>query len=423
MFGQYAYEVQTTLPKKWRRLQFNYSGREAAADATEASIAPRQSSAEEIMDIDPLARLAALLTQQRDLVLKLWRQQVAQLPSAKHLDEPTLNDHVPTLLEELADALRSANDKTIQEAVLQGTPPIHGMQRFEDGFDIVEVVAEYDILRGCIQDLAEGEGLIIRGKAFHILNRVFHEAIGVAVQTFATQQALEVQRRREEYLAFVAHDLRTPLNAISLVAKIIGKKDDSPETVELLKPLYRNVEYLEALVANVLKESDHVRTELGVKLERRHFDLWPVVEALIFDLHPVAGTASTKLSNEIPRELTAYGDATLVKRVFQNLIANAIKFTPRGRVIIGARELEPGGVVECWVQDNGTGIPEGRLDVIFDKMESDPDNAEGLGLGLAIVKTFIEAHGGKVVVESKEGSGSTFSFTLPSRIPNGRKID
>ena len=108
------------------------------------------------MDTQALARLATLITQERDLLLDLWRQQVRQLPSAKHLDTPTLNDHVPALLEELAEALRSANDKTIQEAVLQGTPPIHGMQRFQDGFDNVEVVAEYDILRECIHDLAEG---------------------------------------------------------------------------------------------------------------------------------------------------------------------------------------------------------------------------------------------------------------------------
>jgi signal transduction histidine kinase len=373
------------------------------------------------VDTQALARLAALINQKQEYVLKRWREQVQQLPSAKHLDVPTLNDHVPELLAELAEALRSANDTTIQDIVLQGTPPMHGMQRFQDGFDIVEVVAEYDILRGCIQDLTEENGLIIQGKAFHILNRVFHEAVGVAVQTFATQQALEVQRRREEYLAFVAHDLRTPLNAISLVAKIIAKKDSSPKIIELLQPLYRNVEQLEALVANVLKESDHVRTEIGVKLERRQFDLWPVVEALIFDLHPVAGTASTKLINEIPKELTAYGDAILVKRVFQNLIANAIKFTPRGHVIIGARPLEAEGAIQCWVQDNGAGIQDDRLEVIFEKMESDPDKSEGTGLGLAIVKTFVEAHGGKVAVESKEGVGSTFSFTLPGKDSNSRK--
>jgi signal transduction histidine kinase len=183
----------------------------------------------------------------------------------------------------------------------------------------------------------------------------------------------------------------------------------------MLKTLHRNVQQIQALVEKVLKESEHIQTESGVKLERREFDLWPLVGALIHDLHPVAETASTQLTNRVPEDLTAYADASLLKRVFQNLVANAIKYTPRGEVVIGARETGEGGAIECWVSDNGAGIPEDRIDVIFDKMESDPEREGGTGLGLAIVKTFVEAHGGKVTVESKKGVGSTFQFTLPGR--------
>jgi signal transduction histidine kinase len=194
------------------------------------------------------------------------------------------------------------------------------MQRFQDGFDIVEVVAEYNILRGCIHDLAEEHDLSLEGEAFHILIRILDEAIGLAVQTFATQQALEMQLRREEYLAFVAHDLRSPLNAISLAAQVLqaqfpGQRD-SAQTGQMLKTLHRNVKRLQTLVENVLKESEHIQTETGVKLERREFDLWPLVEALIQDLRPVAGTASTQLTNEVPEDLTIYADASLLKRVF-----------------------------------------------------------------------------------------------------------
>ena len=94
---------------------------------------------------------------------------------------------------------------------------------------------------------------------------------------------------------------------------------------------------------------------------------------LIHDLHPVAGTASTQLINEIPEDLIAYADASLLRRVFQNLVANAIKYTPRGEVVIGARETGAEGAIECWVSDNGAGIPEDRLEIIFDKLETDPE--------------------------------------------------
>ena len=371
------------------------------------------------MSLHNLDKLAALIKGERAGLLSRWRQQVRLLPSAKHLDTPTLNDHVPPLLDELATALRSATEKTIPEALVEGSPPIHGLQRYQDGFDIVEVVAEYNILRGCIHDLAESHHLSLQGKAFHILNRVFDEAIGLAIQTFATQQALELQRRRDEYLAFVAHDLRTPLNAIALVARILELtqtgRSDRIETSRMLRTLGRNVLELEALVDKVLKESAHIGTEAGVKLEPRAFDLWPLVESVLHDLHPVAGTAGARLINDIPEDLTAYADAGLLRRVIQNLVANAITYTPRGEVVIGARETGAKGAIECWVSDNGSGIPEDRIEKIFDKLETDPEKPDGTGLGLAIVKMFVEAHGGKVTVETKEGSGSTFRFTLPGK--------
>jgi len=372
------------------------------------------------MNIQNLDELAALITRERDTLLARWREHVRQLPSAKHLDIPTLNDHVPVLLDELATAFRFVSDATIPEALLEGSPPVHGRQRHQDGFDIVEVVAEYNILRGCIHDLAESNGLSLSGKAFHILNRVLDEAIGLAVQTFATERALEVQRRREEYLAIVAHDLRTPLNAVSLAGgvlelKLLSGGSGTPEVAKMLKTLQRNVQNLNSLVDNVLKENAHLQTEAGVKLERRVLDLWPLVEALIHDLHPVAGTGCTALINNIPDELTAYADASLLRRVFQNLVANAIKHTARGEVVIGARETQAAGAIECWVTDNGAGIPEDRLKRIFDKFETGPQKEDGIGLGLAIVKTFVEAHGGQVTVESTERVGTTFRFTLPSR--------
>lgn len=148
-----------------------------------------------------LDKLAELITRQRNLLLSRWREQVRELPSARSLDTPTLNDHMPGLIDELAAALRVKSDKSIPEALLEVSPPAHGLQRVEDAFDIDEVVAEYNILRGCIHDLADQNGLNLQGKPFHIVNRVLDHAIGLALQAYATQQALEVQRRREQYLA------------------------------------------------------------------------------------------------------------------------------------------------------------------------------------------------------------------------------
>jgi signal transduction histidine kinase len=353
-------------------------------------------------------------------LLTQWRAEVRKLPTARGLDTPTLNDHIPNLLAELASAFRSGSDEAIAQVLVNGTPPAHGLQRVKDGYDIEEVVAEYNILRGCIHDLADGNGLSMQGKPFHILNRVLDEAIGLAVASFATQKALEVQQRREEYLSFVAHDLRTPLNAISLSARVLEMLfprdgSEAPEAAQKFKTLNRNVQHLQELIGKVLKENTNLETEVGVKLERRRFDLWPLVEALIHDLHPVAGTNSTRLINAIPEDLVVYADAGLLQRVFQNLIANAISYTPRGEVVIGASMAADGSTAECFVRDNGEGIPEDRRLRVFEKLETDTEKQGGLGLGLAIVKTFVEAHDGVVNVESELGVGSTFRFTLPGQ--------
>ncbi len=124
------------------------------------------------MNIKDLDRLAALIRQKRTELLRQWRDQIRELPSARHLDTPTLNDHIPDLLTDLANALQSRSDRTIPEAISEGGPSAHGRQRVNDAFDIEEVVAEDNILRGCIHDLADDNGLNLQGQAFHIIKRI-----------------------------------------------------------------------------------------------------------------------------------------------------------------------------------------------------------------------------------------------------------
>lgn len=365
-----------------------------------------------------LTQIAGLIRSNREVLLLDWRTQVRQLPSAQHLDAPTLTDHIPWLVDELALAFETASDIAIAEALPRGSSPAHGLQRVHDGFDIGEVVAEYNILRGCIHDLVERASLRLEGRAFHILNQVLDGAIGLAVETYATEQALEVQHRREEYLAFVAHDLRTPLSAIALTARVIEQTPDTPAgsavRAGMIVKLKRSIRTLEDLVAKVLQENSSLATEVGIKLERRHFELWPIVEALIHDLHPIAGTFSTTLVNAVPDDLVVFADASMLGRIFQNLIANAIAYTPRGEIVIGASEPGPDGKVECWVADNGSGIPAELLSSVFEKGAGDPGRAGSSGLGLAIVRTFVEAHGGTVQAEHNDGPGATIRFTLPT---------
>lgn len=362
-----------------------------------------------------LQQLSTVLLEEQDGLLARWRARALEIPAARKLDVPALNDHMPRFVQELAAALRRLEDGEAAGPCV-ASPTAHGCQRFEDGFDIEEVVAEYNLMRTCVLELAEGRGVAVQGRALRLLNDVLDDAIGAAVKHFAERQATEVQRRREEYLAFVAHDLRTPLNAITLAAHILELRwpdgGPDPDTARIMRTLRRNAKHLEALVAKVLEENTHLLTELGVKIERRPFDLWPLVEGVMQDVQPMALEKKTTLVNQVPDDLAMNADASLLRRVFQNLLANAIGYTPGGTVTVGAREASPDGPVECWVADDGAGIPPERVATVFQALETDPER-DGVGLGLAIVKTFVEAHDGRVSVESTPGRGCVFRFTLP----------
>lgn len=360
-----------------------------------------------------LANLGQLIDSHRTELLSEWHRQVGLLSGAEQLDAPTITDHIPQLLAELSESLIS--NRT--EDNLIASPAEHGVQRWRVGFDITEVVAEYGILRTCIYRLAEKYQLPLTSNTACIVNTVFDNAVAQAIKAYSTHMTVELQKRREEHLSFVIHDLRTPLQAVSLATTMLERSvADEAKTAPFassLSMLRRNIGRLDALIKRVLQEEGNVLGD-SPKVEKREFDLWSLVESIIHDLYPIASDAHTTLVNNVPPDLTILADARLLGQVFQNLVSNAIKFTPNGKVMVGAEIPNANGTMQCWVEDTGTGIDHERLERIFDKLETDqqPDK-RGVGLGLAIVKQIAELHGGKVRVESRVGEGSRFTLEIP----------
>jgi signal transduction histidine kinase len=360
-------------------------------------------------------RLAKLIQNHREAVLAEWREKVRRLSVARDLATPTLNDHIPALLDELAASLViNAPEAPIE----QSSPQLHGVQRFEAGFNIVEVVAEYSLLREVIKAFAARHELRLRGTGARTVDHVIDAAIGLAVQSYSDHKTIELQRRREEHFSFVVHDLKTPLAALHTAAKILDEKMPAEArtsvTSMMLDMILRNVMRLQAIISTAVGEGTNLQAPDWLRLERRNIDLWPLVQSLIDDLHPLADEAYTKLANTVSGHLTVYADASLLTQALQNLLSNAIQYTANGQVTVGARVVKDGAFVECWVADTGAGIPEERLGKVFEKLETDPVRKGGLGLGLSIVKQVVEAHGGEITVQSKPGQGSTFRFTLPA---------
>jgi two-component system, OmpR family, phosphate regulon sensor histidine kinase PhoR len=372
-----------------------------------------------IPPLDDLNRFAAAIHDRREWLLQEWRGQVRRLPTARNMDEPTLNDHIPPLLDQLASALVAGRTESVLDLELEHSPQIHGSQRLRAGFDIVEVVAEYNILREILHSLAERERIEMSADISRILNRILDGAIALAVDTYAKEKAMEMQQRREEHLSFVMHDLRTPLSAMHTAGQILEKSlapEAKTERVKnMLALMQRNSDRVNALLRMATQEQNNMAASLigDLKVEPREFDLWPLVESLIHDLLPLSQSIPVRIVNAVPPDLVVIADAVLVNQVFQNLLSNAIKYTASGQIVLGAEYFE--GCVRCWVKDTGAGIPPERVEKIFEKFETDPKRKDGQGLGLAIVKQIIEAHDGEVAVKSVLGQGSTFTFTLPGK--------
>lgn len=363
------------------------------------------------MENQNLIRLVALIRDQRDDLLARWRRQVRLLPGAADLDTPTINDQVPELLDSLADSLQPMSEPAETKAISTE----HGLLRWQAGFDVTEVVAEYNILRQCLQDAAEHDGITLSGKSLHIINNIFDDAIGKAVKAFETMMTIELQHRHDEHLAFVLHDLRTPLEALSLATTLLERSlpDDKRNSSinSALSVLRGNINRLTLRVRHVLSTA----AGLGKSFhpEFRLLNLRAQVEKVIRDLGPLAISAGTTVRNHIDDQFEVFSDETLIAQIFENLLSNALKFTSQGSIEIGAREMGDDRI-ECWVKDSGQGIPADQIDRVFERFEtgSEPEQS-GMGLGLAIVKEIIELHKSEIRVESEIGKGSTFTFVLP----------
>jgi signal transduction histidine kinase len=226
------------------------------------------------------------------------------------------------------------------------------------------------------------------------------------------QQAI---RARDEVLGIVSHDLRNPVSVIFSSASLLLEFDLSAERRrEHLVSIKRSAARLNHLIQDLL---DVARMEAGVlRVVPVHFDLRELLEEAMAYQSEAVEKADLNLEAEVPDPgARAWGDRDRVLQVLSNLLDNAVKFTPPGgRVEVGARDEASEAGTLFWVTDSGPGITTQDQERLFDRFwQVGRRDKRGAGLGLSIVKGLVEAHGGRVWLESEAGQGSTFLFLLP----------
>lgn len=231
--------------------------------------------------------------------------------------------------------------------------------------------------------------------------------------------AIRLANARSELVAQVSHDMRTPLNGILGMTQLMLEGDVTDEQREFLSIVSSSGESLLTLVNDLL---DHSKLEAGkLKIDAIAFDLPHTIQDVVASLDFTAEERGLSLDYEIadtaPTQVV--GDPGRVRRALVNLVGNAIKFTPTGSVTVGVTvDSESEGSVRFLfrVTDTGIGLSRERAEAIFEPFEQATDSTAsefgGTGLGLSISRKLVELMGGEMWVESAEGEGSTFLFTI-----------
>jgi PAS domain S-box-containing protein len=237
---------------------------------------------------------------------------------------------------------------------------------------------------------------------------------GVVVDLRDLRPRLEAERVKGEFIAAVSHELRTPLAVIMGLAELLKEEPLSPSAQESLDLILESAFRLKTMVDNLLDTS---RLEAGrFEVVRRPVNLKPLLLDLARSFQGVARLSGVDFQVEVEELPLLEADPDRVAQVVGNLLSNAFKFTPSGGAVrLSARQA--GEEVAIEVRDTGPGIPKEELPKLFQRFAR-AENARtrgvsGTGLGLFISKHIVEAHGGRIEVESEEGKGSAFRVILP----------
>lgn len=292
---------------------------------------------------------------------------------------------------------------------------------------IAEVIRQSDLLQA-IQKVLGGSDILqselvvgtSRTKCFAVTAAPVRSEGNIAGAVMVLHDISELrrlERARRDFVANISHEFKTPLTAIQGFAETLlgGALDDHQNRERFLEIIRNNAKRLGRLTDDLLRLS---QIEAGqLQLEFRRVLICEIVGPCIENARMNAGQKKLQLDEEYPSDLPAVrGDAGALQEILQNILDNAVRYTPEGGRIL-VRATEAGEFVTIRVSDTGIGIPKEHQGRIFERFyRADAARSRelgGTGLGLSIAKHLVEVHGGRIEVESEVGRGSTFSVFLP----------
>ena len=340
------------------------------------------------------------------------REMVALLTSER--------DRMTAIVSTMEDGVIIVDDDGKVSMVNKAAEAMFGLSESEVvGHTFIEAVRDHEldgVLKKCLETRGQQAGLV-EAKSGKQLTRIVATPLEngalVLVQDISELRRLETVRR--DFISNISHELRTPITSLKILTETLqgGAIDDKAVARDFLNKMSDETDRLARMV-DELSELHRIESgEVALKLEP--LAMSEVAKRVVERLLPQADRAGLAIEVDIPPQLPeALADRERVEQVMVNLLHNAIKFTPPGGRIAVSAKAE-GDNIRVSVADTGVGIPAEDLPRVFERFyKADKARAGGgAGLGLAIARHIVEAHGGTIRVESTEGKGAVFTFTLP----------
>lgn len=280
-------------------------------------------------------------------------------------------------------------------------------------------------MTGPIRNLTEGARTIGEGKLEHRIKITSKDELGELSGEFnqMAEKLAELDRMKDEFVDTVSHELRSPLAAIKGYVQSLNRGTYgtvAPKQGEALEIIMQNASRLSGFINDVL---DIAKIKAGMfEVDKVETEFHVIVGEIIKMFLPLSKEMGLELGTEIAQGLPkVFIDQDKIKQVITNLMTNAMKFTKSGGKVSVVAFQKDNDFIQAGIKDTGVGIPKDKVNKVFEKFgqvkeaQQTSKKIKGTGLGLTIAKNIVELHGGKIWVESEEGKGTTFFFTLPMR--------
>lgn len=292
-----------------------------------------------------------------------------------------------------------------------------GKKKDETTFDQeITLTAIEDGLICVVRDITKQKMMIRELEDAHELLFIINKDLKRKVKQ-RTQEIERLVKQKDDFINQLGHDLKTPLTPMMVLLPLLKEKVHSEKDIELFEVIIRNVYFMKDLVNKTIDLAKLNTDKIEFSMEKLH--LANEINEVLKNNQVLFEENNVEVSSSVDSSIEIIGDKIRIQEVFNNLLTNAIKYTPEGGGVIHiSTEKTDEEEVTIAVSDSGIGMTEEQLVHMFDefyKADESRHNLDSSGLGLSITKKIIEKHGGKIWAESEgPGKGSTFSFTLPT---------